>query len=138
MSYHQFSAGKISNHGCWLLEIVFTKSAEINLADMLEISEFRKQNIGDNEYCSLVDARKDFLIFDTEAKQFIANNSEILRLRVAEAIIVQNLGQKLGASLYLRLFKSASNRRVFMDRESAISWLEKRYKKATLELTLLQ
>ena len=138
MSNHPFSAGRISCHNRWLLEIIFTKNSEINLEDLLEISEFRQQNVGNNLYCSLIDIQKDFLIIDAEAKKFSATNENIQRLRVAEAILVQSLGQQLGASLYIRLFKSNSKRRVFMNRESAISWLEKRYKKANQEVTSQQ
>ncbi len=132
MQKHQFSGGFVQKTNDFILRITFDVEEDISMQHLKEIATIRERLLGDNYYCSIIDARKDFLGISHEAKEYVAKHPKINKLRVAEAILVKNLGQKLGANLYIRLFKPKRASKVFLDENEANKWLEKEFEKHTV------
>ncbi len=129
MSIHQFSGGTVQKSNEFILRITFDVEDDISIEHLKEIKIIRENILGDNYYCSLIDVRKDFMGISTEAKEYVAKNPSINKFRIAEALLVKNLGQKLGVELYIRLFKPKRASKVFLKEDKANKWLEKEYKK---------
>jgi len=99
----------------------------VNIDDMKELTKIRESVYGENPYCSLIDLRKDFSTLDEEAKEYSNSFEKIKKLRIAEALLVKNYGQKLGAAVFTKLFRANHNTRVFTDEEKALEWLNEEY-----------
>ena len=122
MESHKFSAGTVSRVGN-VMKIVYDKDSEVTLDDMKEITAIRENLFGEENYCSLIDLRKEFLSLSPEAKKFAAENPNVLKFRVAEVLLVKNFAQKLGVQTYVKLFRKDPVR-VFSDEAKAMKWLE--------------
>ena len=129
MNTHQFSGGFIQKSSDFILRITFDVEKDISLNHLKEIKAIRESIFGDNYYCSMIDARKEFMGISLEAKEYIAQHPNINRLRVAEAILVKNKGQKLGVNLYIRIFKPKRASKVFLEEDKAKKWLKTRFEK---------
>lgn len=129
MSIHEFSGGTVQKSNDFILRIAFDVEDDISIEHLKEIKTIRESILGDNYYCSLIDVRKDFMGISAEAKEYVAKNPSVNKFRIAEALLVKNLGQKLGVELYIRLFKPKRASKVFLKEDKANEWLEKKYKK---------
>ena len=129
MSIYQFSGGTIEKSNDFILRITFNVEDDISIEHLKEIKSIRESIFGDNYYCSLIDVRKDFMGISNEAKKYVAKNPSINKFRIAEALLVKNLGQKLGVDLYIRLFKPNRASKTFLKEEKAKIWLESEFKK---------
>ena len=129
MSKHQFSGGFIEKASDFILRITFDVEDDITIDHIKEVKAIREGIFGDNYYCSIIDARKDFMGISAEAKEYVANNPTINKFRIAEALLVNNLGQKLGIDLYIRLFKPKRASKVFFKEEKAKKWLKTEFDK---------
>lgn len=129
MSIHQFSGGTVQQSNDFILRITFDVENDISTQHLKEISSIRESIFGNNHYCSLIDVRKDFMGISTEAKEYVAKNPTINKFRIAEALLVKNLGQKLGVELYIRLFKPKRASKVFLKEEKAKKWLKTEFDK---------
>ncbi len=127
MPIHKFSGGELEIVDNLIMRITFLKDHDVTLQDLEELTDIRKKTLGERTYCSLIDVRKDFLTFTADAKKFIAQNPLVNSHRVVEAILVKNFGQKLGAELYMNLFKPKSKTKVFFEEEKAVAWLKLKY-----------
>lgn len=124
MFAHRISGGEITLIDKRILCIVWDADHEVTVDDIKEVTNIRKELIGEQTYCSLIDVTKDFLNFSPEAKTFVAQNEAINGLRKAEALLVRNKAQQLGVELYIKLFKPKSKTKTFTNKESAITWLK--------------
>ena len=122
-----FSGGVVEKKGDFIMRITFNNERQITKEDIMEITEIRQNIFGENMYCTIVDARKDFVNFSAEATTYIANNPTVNSFRIAEAVIVKNFGQSLGGQLYIKLFKPKSETRLFYNEETAVEWLLEQY-----------
>jgi hypothetical protein len=61
---------------------------------------------------------------DSEGKDLLANDPLLVKLRVCEAILVNNLPMKIKIMGYLKLFKPKTTTRVFKKEENLIAWLD--------------
>lgn len=127
MSIHQFSGGTIQKSKDFILRITFDVEDDISIQHLKEIRSIREGIFGNNYYCSIIDVRKDFMGISKEAKEYVANNPIINKYRIAEALLVKNLGQKLGVELYIRLFKPKRASKVFFKEEKAEKWLKSKF-----------
>jgi len=124
---HNFSVGYVEQVNDFIIRVTFTSESPITEKDLREITAIRKSIFQENCYCTIVDAKKDFIRFSKGAQTFLANNPEIYKVRIAEAILVKNFGQKLGAEMYIRIFKPQRNTKVFYKEGRALNWLKERY-----------
>ncbi|NOQ71071.1 MAG: hypothetical protein GQ574_03655 [Crocinitomix sp.] len=122
-----FSGGVIEKISDFIMLITFDNKRAITVADMKEITKIRHELFGDKKYCTLIDCRKDFINFSSDATTYIANHPRINEQRIAEAVFVKNVGQSLGGQLYIKLFKPKSETKLFYKEENAIAWLNKQY-----------
>lgn len=129
MSMHQFSGGTIQKSNDFILRITFDVENDISIEHLKEISVIRENIFGNNHYCSLIDLRKDFMGISTEAKEYVAKNPTINKFRIVEAILVKNLGQKLGVDLYIRIFKPNRSTKSFLKEDKAEKWLKTQFDK---------
>lgn len=129
MSTHKFSGGVIEIVGDFILRITFDVENDISIEHIKEIKAIREKLLGDNYYCSIIDVRKDFMGISKEAKEYVAKHPSINKFRIAEALLVNNLGQKLGVDLYIRLFKPKRESKVFFKEERAKKWLKVEFEK---------
>ena len=129
MNIHQFSGGTIQKSGDFILRITFDVEDDISIKHLKEIKAIRESIFGDNYYCSIIDVRKDFMRISDEAKEYVAKHPDINKLRIVEALLVKNLGQKLGVDLYIRLFKPKRASKVFLKEEKAKKWLKAEFEK---------
>jgi hypothetical protein len=127
MADYQFSGGVIQKSNDFILRITFDVEDDISIHHLQEISSIREKIFGNNYYCSIIDVRKDFMGISHEAKEYVAKHPNINQYRVAEAMIVKNLGQKLGVSLYIRIFKPKRATKVFLNETEAVKWLTKEF-----------
>lgn len=123
-----FSAGTVERKD-YMLKIIYTSDKTISLKDMQEIKSLREQLFGDEKYCSLIDLTKDLLSLTPEAKQFAAEDHNVKKFRIAEALLVKNFAQKLGVQTYVKLFRSKDRVKVVMNEAEAEQWLNKEYEK---------
>ena len=128
MEEHAFSGGIVKKMNDVIMYIRFDKDHEVLVEDVKDITRVRKKLFGSSNYCSLIDVRKDFLSFSDEAKKHVSQNPKINALRISEALLVRNFGQKLGVDIYIRLFKPGSPSRSFVSEEKAINWLMNNHK----------
>ena len=75
-------------------------------------------------YRSLVDARDARGNLTKEAKKHFADNEPLQGLRIAEAIVVNSLHNRILGKLYLSVFRPNNPCKVFDDMEKAILWLQ--------------
>lgn len=125
MESHQFSGGIIKKVDSSIMRIVFTEDITVDL--LKEIHVIREELFGEGNYCTLIDATKDFMAVSKEAQEYIAKNAVVNQYRIAEAILVKNFGQKLGVQMYIRIFKPERKTMVFYQEDKAIAWLKEQY-----------
>ena len=79
-----------------------------------------------NKFLALIDATKIFSTMAPDAMEYFTHNRELINLRMAQAIVVDNLPIKLIANFYIRVKKPAGAVKTFGKLEDAISWLSDR------------
>ncbi len=126
MQILKFSAGTVERIGS-VMKVTYLKDKTVNVDDMKELTALREQLFGEEKYCTLIDLTKDFLSLSPEAKEYAAKSETILRLRIAEVLLVKNFGQKLGVHTYVKIFRSKDNVRVMTNELEAITWLNEQY-----------
>lgn len=121
-----FSAGEVQKLDD-ILYIRYSKDSEITEADMMEITKLRRKLFGANKYVSLIDLREDNLVLTPAAKKYVSENAEIKSLRIAEVLLVKNFAQKIGVSIYARLFRSKDLISVMTEESKAKEWLKAKF-----------
>ena len=129
MSVYPFSGGVIEKSGDFIMRVTFTVENDITIDHLKEIKAIREQLFGNNYYCSIIDVTKDFMGISEEAKEYVTKHPVINKFRVAEAMLVKNLGQKLGVDIYIRLSKPTRVTKAFLKEEKAKKWLKAEFEK---------
>ena len=129
MSTYHFSGGHIEKANEFIMRVTFNVEKDISVEHIKEIKAIREQLFGDNYYCSIIDVTKDFMGISEEAKKYVTQHPEVNRFRVAEAMLVKNLGQKLGVDVYIRLSKPTRVTKAFLKEEKAKKWLKAEFDK---------
>ena len=129
MNTYLFSGGYIEKSGDFIMRVTFTVENEITIDHLKEIKAIREQLFGDNFYCSIIDVTKDFMLISEEAKEYVTQHPVINKFRVAEAMLVKNLGQKLGVDIYIRLSKPTRITKAFLKEDKAKKWLKEEFDK---------
>ncbi len=73
----------------------------------------------------LVDGRNILVHISPEARKFLANHPGLIKVRKAQAMIVDSLPNRLIANFYFKFNKPKGPGKVFNSEKSAISWLKK-------------
>jgi hypothetical protein len=119
---------------------ILTRTAEImmgddgiiykRLFDDIDIEvEDGKENLraaleltGGQNYLILTDGRDVNVRISSQARQYAAGK-EVSSYRIAEALLINSIANRLTANFYLKVNKPHSPTRVFTDEEKALKWL---------------
>lgn len=83
-----------------------------------------EEMMGDNPFVVINDLRDNFGSFSKEVKECISNHPYLVKNKVAEALIINNLGIRIQVNFFLKLdVKNKMKYRVFKNEESAKAWL---------------
>ncbi|MFT4600441.1 MAG: hypothetical protein ACI857_000615 [Arenicella sp.] len=124
---HKFSAGTIERDGNILI-IRYVKEAPVTLSDMKEITKIREQIFGNSNYASLIDLRGKVEI-TKDAKEYVTKHPAIVKLRVAEVLLVNSFAEKLSIHTYVRFFRFKDNVTVMTEEDNAMHWLNSEFDK---------
>ncbi len=104
--------------------LVFEDDYEIEIQDAVEIDKAFIELLKGKEFSVLVDTQQRFSSISNEARNFFANDPEILPFRKKIAIVVDNMPTKLLANFFIRFNKPQTPTRLFTNYDKAMGWLE--------------
>ena len=110
-------------HGNSFLVVRFIEGiGDIDLEEIKIQMEAGLKLTGGKKMPVLVDTRESFHSLSPEAKEFAAKND----MKIAEAILVKSLHQRIIGTFFLKLASSISNHpiKIFSNEEEAIHWLK--------------
>jgi hypothetical protein len=105
-----------------LLLVVLNDNAEINVEDVIEIKEANGNIIGEIDYGVIMDSGK-FTSISSEARNLTATK-EMEGKRIAMAIVINNLSQRLIVNFFLKINKPLVPTKSFSDISGARKWIE--------------
>jgi len=100
----------------------------IELPEYKEFMEACQNLIGTRKVLNIVDLRGQFVYFSKEARKYTATDEKLNQMRIAEAILVDNVAIRIAAQFYLSLFKPPVKTKLFSDLLEARKWLEQQKK----------
>lgn len=107
-----------------LLWIKYKSDINIGFAEAKIIAnEIIKKCNGKSHYF-IIDARDYYGDYTGDARKYMANHPELIKLRKAYAILVNNLGSRLIANFYMKFEKPTCPGKVFNEENKAIDWLK--------------
>lgn len=98
-------------------------NATIEVEDVTEIKAFNLNLIGNNDYGVIVDAQ-NYTSISPEARGLMTSEY-IEKNRVAIAIIIYELPQRIVGNFYINFNKPAVPTKLFSKRQEALSWVRK-------------
>lgn len=104
--------------------LVFEDDYEIEIQDAVEIDKAFIKLLNGKKFSVIVDTRDCFTSTTNEARNFFANDPEILPIRKKIAIVINNMPTKLLANFFIRFNKPQTPTRLFTNYDKAMSWLE--------------
>lgn len=72
----------------------------------------------------LTDSTKAYGFVNSEARDIISNHPDLLKVRQAEAFVIDSLANRLIVKVYLKFDKPNHQVKTFNKREHAIAWLK--------------
>ncbi|MBL4592320.1 MAG: STAS/SEC14 domain-containing protein [Flavobacteriales bacterium] len=106
--------------------LTFKDNVVIEVEDAKEIDKTVIDELIYNQpFVVLIDARDITSSLTHEARDFFTNDELILKIRKAQAIVVNNLHTKLIANFYMKFHKPINPVKVFSDYDKAENWLKK-------------
>lgn len=103
-----------------LIKIVFIKDGELDLSEAKEMHNIALELSKGKPYVVLVLSSKFHTLVTKSARSYLAN----IKDRVAEAIVVESLPNRIMARFYLKLTRLNPSE-IFKTEEDAIAWLKK-------------
>lgn len=101
----------------------FDDDYEIELEDAVEIDRTFIELVNNKPFSVVVDARNKYSSISNDARNFFANDPEILPLRKRIAIVINNMPTRMIANFFVRFNRPQTPTRVFNDYNKAIMWL---------------
>ncbi len=108
-----------------VLFLQYKPDAHIELETIQEAKDFGLDLINHQPFYSMVDFTNRFVSMSPEAKTFAANDPDLCRLRIAEALLVNSLSMKLVANTYLAFNKPKTPTKAFTTKGGALVWFAK-------------
>jgi hypothetical protein len=118
---HIFRSGTISLIGSDVLHIVYTKNAKLEVEDILQVRNFRIQEIGEHPFYSILEMSEGIAKASNEAKAWMAVNKESAVNRVMDVFLVSNRVMKLKIKLYMLLYKPKTETYIVNTLEEALA-----------------
>ena len=101
----------------------FDDDYEIELEDAIEIDQAFIKITNNQPFCVVVDARNRYSSVSNDARNFFANDFEILPIRKKIAIVVNNMPTRMIANFIVKFNRPQTPTKVFSDYNKAIGWL---------------
>ncbi|HEY9084148.1 MAG TPA: STAS/SEC14 domain-containing protein [Vicingaceae bacterium] len=109
-------------HDLYLLKL--DDDYEIELEDAIEIDQAFINITNNQPFCVVVDARNRYSSASNDARNFFANDPEILPIRKKIAIVVNNMPTRIIANFFVKFNQPQTPTKVFNDYNKAIEWLK--------------
>lgn len=109
-------------HNLYLLK--FDDDYEVELEDAIEIDQAFINITNNQPFCVVVDARNRYSSASNDARNFFANDPEILPIRKKIAIVVNNMPTRIIANFFVKFNRPQTPTKVFNDYNKAIEWLK--------------
>lgn len=119
---------KLISPGIILIKI--NAHTEIEKQDIHTILHHAEQLSQGGLYTQLVDMTALGIYSSQETRQYAATEMQYPN-KVADALVVRSLSEKLIANFYIRINKPKIPTRLFNNEESAIKWLQKMLRQAS-------
>ncbi|PCH92559.1 MAG: hypothetical protein COB85_08035 [Bacteroidetes bacterium] len=107
-------------------ETIMLKISEGANIKVPEVTEFRDRILelaSQKKFLLLIDISDVFFSSSNEAMKVFSQDSELVKLRVAQAIVVDNLAIKLLANFYIKVARPPGEAKLFKRMSEAVSWL---------------
>jgi hypothetical protein len=106
-----------------IILLKFKEDGVFELRDAIEANKAIYSIVKGKPFLSLVDARV-YGSISAGAREFFAKDTLTKEIKIAEAIVINNLTARLYAKFYIRLSKSANPAKIFSDIHDAKLWLQ--------------
>lgn len=103
--------------------LTFEDDYEVELEDAIEIDKAFIKITNNTKFSVIVDARDKFSSITNDARNFFANDPEIIPIREKIAIVVNNMPTKILANFFMRFNRPQTPTKVFNNLEEAVKWL---------------
>lgn len=96
---------------------------EIELEDAIEIDQAFIEITNNQPFCVVVDTRNKYTSVSSDARNFFANDPDILPIRKKIAIVINNMPTRIIANFFVKFNRPQTPTKVFNDYYKAIDWL---------------
>ncbi len=110
-----------------IIEIDYLSENEFELEDAIKANNAYFELSNGQPFVSLIDVRGKFGNISHEARQHYVTNEKTKNIRLAEAIVIDQLGHRIVANFYLKINKPNNPVKIFKQRDEAIKWLHQVY-----------
>jgi hypothetical protein len=110
-----------------IIEIDYISDSNFELEDAIKANDAYYKISKRKPFASLIDARHKYGNITNEARVHYVTDEKTKTIRLAEAIVINNLPAKIIANFYIRYNKPSNPVKIFSKREDAINWLHKKY-----------
>jgi len=112
-----------------IIEIDYLTDNNFELEDAIEANNAYYNISKGKPFVSLIDTSNKYGNITNEARLHYANDLKTKSIRLAEAIVLNNLPARIIATFYIRYNKPSNPVKIFSKREDAINWLHEIYNK---------
>lgn len=110
-----------------IIEIDYLSESEFELEDAIKANNAYFKLSKGKPYVSLIDVRGKFGNISHEARQHYATDEKTKHIRLAEAIVIDQLAHRIVARFYLKTNKPNNPVKIFKQRGEAVKWLHQMY-----------
>lgn len=110
----------------------FKASENIEIEDFRELRKVNLQ-LADGKPYTVLGMADELTSFTKEAREWLASK-ETVGLKIAKAIVISNLGQRIIGNFYIKVNQPYTKTKLFTKREKALEWLRKEYHKFNNQL----
>jgi len=114
---------KLMLFGSNTLYLAYFNEAEVDLKVIMDINEKGLGLVNNKPFFSVVNLRNVFGSISNEAKEFIANNEELNKLKLIEILIINNLAARILTKGYIRINKPKTKTVIVRDINDATELL---------------
>ena len=110
-----------------IIYLSFKPDVDFKLEDAIEVNNLIVDLSGNKPFLSLVDVSGRYGNITNEARNHFAKDPKTKEIRVAEALIIDNLPMRLLARFYQKVNKPSNPIKIFSTKAEAIEWLKTIY-----------
>jgi hypothetical protein len=122
-NYIKLKHAEITHYQENIYVLTFEDDYEVELEDAIEIDKAFIKITNNTKFSVIVDARDKFSSITNDARNFFANDPEIIPIREKIAIVVNNMPTKILANFFMRFNRPQTPTKVFNNLEEAVKWL---------------